>query len=127
MVVRGIGRYLAPLALCNKHPIYHQTDTKPIFVHRISTYRIPASIRVRGLSWVAIGAVWTDLLLTPHLGQAPEKQTHLPITLAVKNTDHLRSKWDERRLLRSHFPLCDDRRVQHLADQSLSVLPRLAL
>jgi hypothetical protein len=77
-------------------------------------------------SWVAIGAVWTNLLLNPHLGQAPEKQTHLPITLAVNNTDHLRSKWDERRLLRSHFPLCDDRRAQHLADHSLSVLPRVA-
>jgi hypothetical protein len=98
-----------------------------MFVQRISTYRIPASFRLHGISCMAIGAVWTDLLLSTHLGQAPEKQTHLPITLAVKNTDHLRSKWDERRLLRSHFPLCDDRRVQHLADQSLSVLPRLAL
>ena len=101
-----------------------------MFVQRISTYRMPASFRLHVISCMAIGAVWTDLLLSTHLGQAHhlgQKQTHLPITLAVKNTDHLRSKLDERRLLRSHFPLCDDRRVQHLADQSLSVLPRLAL
>ena len=47
------------------------------------------------------------------------------IALAVDDTGHLRSKWDERRLLRSHFPLCDDRRAQHLADHSLGVLHRV--
>jgi hypothetical protein len=71
------------------------------FVQRFSTYRIPASIRVRDLSWVAIGAVWAGLLLTPHLGEAPEKQTHLPITLAVNNTGHhFLSKVNALRLLR---------------------------